>query len=241
VAHRTRTGSSDEDDGVEPRVALRVGFWLLVAATAVTAFVSVARTEAGNRRLHAGLAEFAALAAFPQGLRMASTDKPDALALETERLAGNVRQLAADRDRLLSRLEALERADATGSIPPARQPSVPAEAPDIEPSTATSRGAGSGDVPNPGAEFGVDLGAASTLDAMRGLWTTLRAKHGAALEGLRPLAAIRESANRQGIALHLVAGPLATAGAAARLCVALVAMGERCEPTVFEGQRLALR
>ena len=238
MAHRTRTGASDEDDGIEPRVALRVGFWLLIAAAGVTGLVSVARTEAGNRRLQVGLAEFTTLSDFPLALRIPATEKPDALAIETERLAGNVRQLTADRDRLLSRLEALERGDATGSIPTSKQAPVLAEASDAEPAV---NGAIAAEPNMNRAEFAVDLGPTSNLDTMRGLWVILRAKHGGAFEGLRPLATIRENANRQGFALHLVAGPVANAAAAARLCVALTSMGERCEPTTFEGQRLALR
>ena len=33
----------------------------------------------------------------------------------------------------------------------------------------------------------------------------------------------------------------ANAGAAARLCATLAAAGQPCQPTVFDGQRLALR
>jgi len=240
VAHRTRTGASDEDDGIEPRVALRVGFWLLIAAAGVTGLVSVARTEAGNRRLQVGLAEFTTLSDFPLALRIPATEKPDALAIETERLAGNVRQLTADRDRLLSRLDALERADTTGSIATSKQALVLAEASDAEPAAAPN-GAIAAEHNVNRAEFAIDLGPTANLDKMRGLWVILRAKHGGAFEGLRPLATIRENPNRQGFSLHLVAGPVANATAAARLCVALTSMGERCEPTTFDGQRLALR
>jgi hypothetical protein len=41
--------------------------------------------------------------------------------------------------------------------------------------------------------------------------------------------------------LRLVVGPLVNAGAAARLCGTLAASGLACQPTIFDGQRLALR
>ena len=43
------------------------------------------------------------------------------------------------------------------------------------------------------------------------------------------------------IELRLIAGPLANASIAARLCAALAAAGQTCQPTVFDGQRLALQ
>lgn len=104
-------------------------------------------------------------------------------------------------------------------------------------------------IPNPAAdsvatrtEFGVDLGGDRTVDALRALWTSLRSgKHAALFESLRPLVAIRESGKPNGVELRLVVGPLANAGAAARLCGTLAASGLACQPAVFDGQRLALR
>ena len=228
---------------MESRVALRVGLWLLIASGAAVALVMAARTEAGGRRAYAGLAEITTLSAIPLALRLPAAERPAAWTVETERLADNMRQLTADRDRLLARLEALERTETTGSIPskPAA-PRVPEAAePEIPvPAIATSSSM-PGEMTPQRSEFAVDLGATANLDAMRGVWSSLKAKHGGIFEGLRPLVAVRESPNRQGVALHLVAGPVGNATAAARLCVALTAMGERCEPAIFEGQRLALR
>jgi len=53
--------------------------------------------------------------------------------------------------------------------------------------------------------------------------------------------AIREGAKPGSMELRLVAGPLANASIAARLCAALAAAGQSCQPTVFDGQRLALQ
>jgi hypothetical protein len=43
------------------------------------------------------------------------------------------------------------------------------------------------------------------------------------------------------VELRLVVGPLANAATAARLCAALANAGTTCQPTVFDGQRLAIR
>ena len=227
---------------MQPRVALRVGLWLLIATGAVAALVMVARTEAGSPRAYAGLAEITTLSALPLALRLPAAERPAAWTVETERLADSVRQLTADRDRLLARLEALERNDVTGSIP-AKPAPVVAEAPEPElPAPAVATNAPSlGETSSARTDFAIDFGAATNLEAMRGTWSSLKAKHGGIFEGLRPLVAVRETSNRQGVALHLVVGPVGNAAAAARLCVALTSMGERCEPAVFDGQRLALR
>lgn len=91
-------------------------------------------------------------------------------------------------------------------------------------------------------EFGVDLAGEQSIEALRSRWQQLRAQHGPVLEGLRPIVAIQDGA-RPGAAveLRLVAGPLSNANAAARLCATLSLAGLNCKPTVFDGQRLALR
>jgi hypothetical protein len=103
--------------------------------------------------------------------------------------------------------------------------------------------------PGPGAaestvtrtEFGIDVGGHTTMEGLRTLWTSLRGSHGALFEGLRPVMAVREGKRAGQIELRLIAGPLANAGAAARLCAALSAAGKACQPAVFDGQRLALQ
>ena len=86
-------------------------------------------------------------------------------------------------------------------------------------------------------EFGLDLGGAVTLEALRGLWLTLKVRHAGLFDGLRPVVAVREG--RAGVELRLVAGPLSNAAAATRLCVALT--DAHCKAVVFDGQRLAMR
>lgn len=89
-------------------------------------------------------------------------------------------------------------------------------------------------------EFGIDLGGGASIEALRELWAKSRASHGALLASLRPVMAVRESGQAGALELRLVVGPLADAGAAARLCAEFVAAGATCKPSVFDGQRLAL-
>jgi hypothetical protein len=90
-------------------------------------------------------------------------------------------------------------------------------------------------------EFGIDLGPASNGDALRALWSTVKAQHGALLEGLQPMGVMRETGKPGGAELRLVAGPLVNAAAAARLCAVLAGTGRLCQPSVFDSQRQALR
>ena len=204
--------------------------------------------------------------------------------------------LAADRDRLLARLDALERnIEVTGSIPQdnagaaaasrtlsgtddgaaagldhdAQHDSAGRRVPAANASGARHPGCGGDRFSHPDlqrsrpqpaertplnaneqaaestvtrTEFGVDVGGNHTLDGVaRASGPRSRANHGALLEGLRPLVAVREGSKPGAVELRLVAGPLANAVAAARLCASLSAAGVACQPTVFDGQRLALR
>jgi hypothetical protein len=169
---------------------------------------------------------------------------------------------------LLARLDTLERnlGDITSSIRPpksaAAAPLEPAAAPVIAaPATAATANAISEPAPDVAAprgapaaqsatpeeqqppaaktEFGIDLGRANTVEGLRQLWTATKNRHSAALEGLRPIVTVREPARSGGVELRLVVGPIPNAAAAARLCASLP--GQACHPTVFDGQRLALR
>ena len=116
---------------------------------------------------------------------------------------------------------------------PARQaPVVAALAQDVTPAetSATAK-----------VEFGVDLGSAPTVEALRTLWVAAKGKHAALLEGMRPIVTIRENARPGSVELRLVAGPIPSAAAAARMCVAIATTGSVCQPAVFDGQRLAMR
>jgi hypothetical protein len=90
-------------------------------------------------------------------------------------------------------------------------------------------------------EFGIDLGSASTVEALRTAWTAALRRHAVLLQGLRPLVQMRERPRAAGTEFRLIAGPIANAAAAARICATLTASGAVCAPAVFDGQRLAVR
>ncbi|SDK23237.1 MULTISPECIES: hypothetical protein [Bradyrhizobium] len=91
-------------------------------------------------------------------------------------------------------------------------------------------------------EFGVDLGTANSVSGLRALWRgLLKSRSNAPLQALRPVIMIKERTNGLGMQLHLVAGPLNDAGAAAKICAVMTENERSCETTVFDGQRLSFR
>ena len=250
----------------------RLGVWIGLATVAVLTAVLTARTETGIRRIATLLTP-----APVEPMRSAKGAAPQIAnrqfdqEAEQRRLSDAIRALAADRDRLLTRINTLERSldDVTGSIAaPTGKVSPPTPLPSPPPSAANPAPPAPGTGQNPAGapnqtrvaaghlatssptaaesvatktEFGVDLGGNATIDGLRTMWSNLKATQPAMLEGLRPVIAIREGARPGSMELRLVAGPLANASIAARLCAALAAAGQSCQPTVFDGQRLALQ
>jgi hypothetical protein len=91
-------------------------------------------------------------------------------------------------------------------------------------------------------EFGVDVGSANSLGGLRALWRgLLRSKSNAPLAALRPIIVVKESNSGLGMQLRLVAGPLADAAAAAKICAVMIESERTCETTVFDGQRLSMK
>ena len=90
-------------------------------------------------------------------------------------------------------------------------------------------------------EFGLDLGTAASTEALRTAWAAALRRHGALLQGMRAVVQTRERGRAGAVELRLIAGPIANASAAARICAALTAAGGICAPTVFGGQQLAVR
>jgi hypothetical protein len=89
----------------------------------------------------------------------------------------------------------------------------------------------------PKVEFAVDLGGALTTTAINAQWAEARANFGPALTGLRAIA-LRDT--RFGHAPYrLLAGPLPSVTAAARLCARLDAQRITCRPARFDGEPLA--
>jgi hypothetical protein len=243
----------------------RVATWGLATLGALTIAAYAASSELGEERLILAVANFRGVPP-PEYLARAPADTLTLqLATTVRKLSAEREQLLARLDTLERNVS-----DVTGSItrstnvPPVAAPPPAAaapttlppivSAPDIvasappagvfpEPPAArtTSPAQISPDEPAapPKAEFGIDLGRANSVEGLRQLWNAAKSRHGNALESLRPIVAVREIARGGGIELRLVAGPLPNAAAAARICALLP--GSACHPTVFEGQRLALR
>jgi hypothetical protein len=131
------------DDNFDVAALLRLGGWGLAAAFAVVVAVFAASTNFGARRAPPPAPVVATQEpvrpAMPQpptaAQLLARANEPDA---ETKRLAEAVRLLTADRDRLTTRIAAIERTmdDLTGSIARLPPAAPPARAPDPAPSSA---------------------------------------------------------------------------------------------------------
>jgi outer membrane biosynthesis protein TonB len=99
---------------------------------------------------------------------------------------------------------------------------------------------GSPDVAVRRTEFAIDLGSANSVGGLRALWRGL-SKSNPQLAALSPIIVIKESNTGLGMQLHLAAGPLGDAAAAAKICATLTDGDRSCETTVFDGQRLAMQ
>ena len=209
----------------------RLAVWGLSAAAALTLVgLCRQRPRLGRDRLHVAVAEIHEIL-IPSGAKpIRPLD-----AREGRRLAETVRVLAADRERLLARVATLEQSldGITGSIArvekaaktPGRMPLLPPAEP--APRQAPPEHDVTSSVSPPGeraavkcrcrrnrpvpsvskTEFGLDLGSASTVEALRTAWTAALRRHGPLLEGLRPVVQMRERPRPGGMELRLIAGP----------------------------------
>jgi hypothetical protein len=107
-------------------------------------------------------------------------------------------------------------------LPPIRMAAAPTSV--IEPSSKN--------------EFGVDLGGADNVDALRVHWAAVKANFGPLLVGLRPVASQHQ--RQPGLVVYrLVVGPLPDAAAATQLCARFAAR-TACRPAKFAGELLVL-
>jgi hypothetical protein len=237
----------------------RVMVWGAVAAGALLIAVITGRSE--------GAAERIAFVLHPP--KQVATQQFDAQA-ETQRLAETLRGLAASDEQIKSRLAAAEHDinDVTGSITQQLKAADTTRRSDDGPSVAATAAMTAAMVAPvavpaaavasspPGAiktsvesalpalaqtEFGVDIGSGLTIQALRTRWAAIRTAHPQLFDGLEPIVSVKEVPRTNRIELRLVAGPIAQAGTAAQLCAQLSLLGLFCQPTMFDGQRLALR
>jgi hypothetical protein len=100
----------DDEDHIDMRPLLRIGAWGVCALVALGTAVLAGRSEIGEQRIGIALA-----ALRSPGTVAATQQGPDS---ETARLAETVRALTTDRDRLTTRVAALEQylTEMTGSV-----------------------------------------------------------------------------------------------------------------------------
>ena len=232
---------------VTMQVLRRLALWGAVAAGALLLAVLSSRSEIGSDRI---------AAMFHGGGKQVATRKFDA-EVETHKLAEAVRDLATDGDQIKSRLAVVEHDidDVTGSLGKRIEAADASENGPTVSATALAT-ASLAPVPSPAmqsytdafapgttahGEYGVDIGSGLTMQTLRARWLAIYSAHPQLFEGLKPIAAIKEAPHGSRIELRLVAGPLPEAHAAAQLCAALAAFRLFCQPTTFEGQRLAVQ
>lgn len=90
--------------------------------------------------------------------------------------------------------------------------------------------------PEPSVPQGVQLASGPSLDALRLSWVLLTERHGASLKGLQPRYVTGNETG--GKAYDLIAGPIASAEDAERVCAALRAKKVACAVSPFSGNAL---
>ena len=240
-----------------PRVPVTMrGLWRLVvwgstAATALLIAVMSSRGVVGSQRAAVAASTFGgATVAVVQPLQPAPVPqqpaaRPFDAQAETKKLADAVRDLTADNDELKSRLAVVEHSvdDVTGSIARQAKATAPPPWPDSGPPVPATPAAIAAVIapalPLP-MEYGVDIGSAVSIQALRARWAGIRSAHPQLFDGLAPTVSLSETPQSNRPELRLVLGPIASAGAAAKLCKTLERFRLTCQPTIFSGRHLAL-
>jgi hypothetical protein len=258
------------------RALWRLACWGGVAGAALSVAVLAGRTEVGSDRVQVAIAS---LSGRPSQISQAAAQVArrsfDAEG-ETKRLSDAVRILATDRDRLTTRLTALEQNldDVTGSVTkelaaaraaavkPASTPwpsdEVPAVTPPdaiattiaavppsltglpaVVPGVAPSPVVGPSEPPAVHTDYAVDIGSGNSIESLRVRWNSI--KFIRAFEGLQPLVTFSDNQKTNKVELRLVVGPLPNEAAAVQLCSALAQSRILCQPTMYDGHRMALR
>jgi hypothetical protein len=246
-----------------------------LAAVAALGVAALSSSDDGAAQKAAAL--FASFTAPP--VPPAPKFDPEAAARQ---LAQGVHTLADDRDRLATRLSAIEREmrDSNGatkqqieaakaeaikiakqappwpeSAPPVPMtladvavmvktvspaPSEAADAPAATPAVASTLEPGPPETTaSVGQSYGVDLGTAATMKTLHQRWASLRAGHPQLFDGVQPMVSIKENPRTGRTELHLVIGPYANAETAAQFCDFVLPFRLNCQPTMFDGSRLA--
>jgi hypothetical protein len=119
-------------------------------------------------------------------------------------------------------------------------PADPADPPDAGTAAASATDAMPAETTaSVGQPYGVDLGAAATMKLLHHRWSSLRAAHPQLFEGVQPVVSLKQNPRTGRTELHLVIGPYANAETAAQFCDFVVPFRLNCQPTMFDGSRLA--
>jgi hypothetical protein len=229
------------------------GLWRLVvwgstATTALLIAVLSSRGVVGSQRAAVAASTFggATVAVVQPALApQQPAARPFDAQAETKKLADAVRDLSADNDELKSRLAAVEQSvdDVTGSIARQAKATAPPPWPDNGPPVPATPAAIAAVIapalPLP-MEYGVDIGSAVSIQALRARWAGIRSAHPQLFDGLAPTVSLSELPPSNRPELRLVIGPLPSADAAAKLCRTLERFRLTCQPTIFAGRHLAL-
>lgn len=141
-----------------------------------------------------------------------------------EQLSGRVNQLEArSQARTTQPTAGLSR---TATTPPNKRPAAVSD---------STKNAGNA----PRSNFGIDLGRYTSLDDVEKAWKALKETEAAIIGSLEPLASVYQ--RNDGLTAHLLAGPFSNAADAAKTCARLTQRRISCKPTLYVGQRLAVR
>jgi len=118
-------------------------------------------------------------------------------------------------------------------------PAPPAAAEATSTATSAAESAVPETTASAGQPYGVDLGTGATVKFLNHRWASLRAAHPQLFDSVQPVVSIKPNPRTGRSELHLVVGPYADAEAAAQFCDFVVPFRLNCQPTMFEGSRLA--
>lgn len=88
-------------------------------------------------------------------------------------------------------------------------------------------------------EYGIDLGGARDMEALRQRWATIKANIGPLLTGLQPVA-VRDR-KPGSTELRLVVGPMPNLAAARQVCTRFAAANVACHASKFDGEAIVQR
>jgi hypothetical protein len=250
----------------DPRQLWRLTLWSVTAGCALGLAVLASRGEPGAERLAALIATLHGQTAPPPFDAKVETkklaDALSALTAENDRLRSRLaaverheQQIDNVTGSLTKQIEVVKAEaeaprpadtppapttpDVTGAVPqPAPvsstvQPALPAPPLPPTPPPASSSAAPK--------QYGIDIGSAVSIQALRARWVEIRTAHPQPFQGLTPTVVTRDVPQSGRSELRLVLGPLPNPDAAAKLCASLVPYRISCQPTGFDGQHVALQ